>query len=487
MRHKISSAMCLLACASLVLGCAQEARKPTAFAEALANVSTPQIDMEFPDLILAEHGGRFQDPEIQAYVDQIASRLFRIVDPSTSDIDVTILNSALPLAAAGANADIYISRGMLALADSEAEVAAALAHEVAHLMADHRSSDVGLDIATRRALEAGLPRSAADLVFGQGAYEKATAGSLTASAARSYSHEQEYEADRFATKYLDQAGYNPSALIGLFQRYQAFLWTMGYDDDVELISNKWLDTHPTTPERIDRLVGHLQSFPPSASEGGRNRHLDVTDGLLWGSDPKLGFQEGGGFFHPGLGISFNVPPGFTSGGTLERYLARDGLSRFLVAYETKKDFEAEVGQYETAPNVRVERFSGREFPAVSVIFSLRESDAQLSIMSAQVETGPDTFIRFDIIQLDKLTDLMARQYRDMIKSVRFLPPREKIDTGALEITSVEVDTDQSFESWAATHGYQGKLMEIISVLNSLDLGKTLVAGQRIRVIDSSSE
>ncbi len=487
MRDKVSSASCLLACAFLLLGCGQEPRKPTAFADALANASTPQIDMEFPDLILAEHGGRFQDPEIQAYVDQIASRLFHIVDPSSSDIDVTILHSALPIAAAGADDDIYISRGMLGLADSEAEVAAALAHEIAHLMAEHRSSDVRSDIATRRALEAGLPRSAADLVFGKGAYERATASSLTASIARSYSHEQEYEADRLATKYLDEAGYNPDALIGLFQRYQSFLRTIGYDDDVEQIGNKWLDTHPTTPERIDRLVGLLQSLPPSASEDGRNRHLDVTDGLLWGNDPKHGFQEGAEFFHPGLDVSFNVPSGFTSGSTNERYLARDGLSRFLVAYETKNDFEAEIGRYENASKVHVERFTGREFPAVSVMYSLREADAQFSMMSAQVETGSDTFVRFDIIQLDKLTALMAQQYRDMIKSVRSLEPQEKVGTNALVVTNLEVDADQSFGSWAATYGYKGKLMEIVSVLNSLDRDMMLVAGQRIRVINSLSE
>lgn len=466
----------------LLVGCAQEPRKPTGYAKALAEVANPQSDQGASDFALAAHGGRFQAPGIQTYIDRIGKKLIPIADLEASDIDITLLNSGEINARVHQDGEILISRGILGLADTEDEVAAVLAHELAHLAAGHQGEGNHEVVSARRALETDIPHWLVKMAFGAEVYEQSKDGTLSASKARRFSHEQEYEADQLAASYLAQAGYDPEAVADILRKFYAFHRAMAYGEDFETISNDWLDTHPTTTERIDRLASHVESLPASADEDGRDHHLAVTDGLLWGNDPKLGSQKGTVYSHPGMGVRFDIPSGFTSSGTREAYVGHDGYTRFLNIEQSDEDLDADIEAFDTMRNARVERFQDRPFPITSIRFPFRTFDVDVFVMLAQVEIRPETFIRFEVMQFADITETRIQQYHDLVKSLRPLSAKESVVRDSFEITTVQVDVGQRFDSWAAALGIEGKLKDVVAILNGVDQNSALASGQRMRVI-----
>ena len=473
--------------ATLLFGCAQEPRKPTDYAKALAEATNPQADEEISDFILATYGGRFHAPRIEAYVDRIAKKLVPIAALEASDIEITLVNSGEITASVHQGGEILISRGMLGLADTEAEVAAVLAHELAHLSADHHTQGNPDVVAARRALEADMPPWLVEMTFGKETYEQSADGALRASTVRRFSHEQEHEADQLAVRYLAQAGYEPQAVVDLLQRFYAFHRALGYGEDFETNANGWLDTHPTTSERIDRLVSFVDSLPTATQESGRDRHLDAIDGLLWGEDPQLGSQEGTVYVHPGLGVRFDVPLGFTSNGTREAYLGHDRFTRVIRVELASEDLDADIEAFDAVRDAHIERFEGPPFPVTSIHFPFRTLDVDLFVMFAQVEIRPETYIRFEIMHFAEMTETDIQQYHHIIRNLRLLSAEESAAQEMLRIATAEIDVEQSFGSWAASRGMDRKSKDVIAILNGVDQNATLVPGQRMKIIAHISQ
>jgi len=97
---------------------------------------------QHPQIIKA-FGGEFGSPELRRYVDSIGQLLTRTVERKTFKYTFTLLNSEVVNAFALPGGYIYISRGLLALAENEAEVAGVLAHELGHINALHHGRREG--------------------------------------------------------------------------------------------------------------------------------------------------------------------------------------------------------------------------------------------------------------------------------------------------------------------------------------------------------
>ncbi|TIM04045.1 MAG: metalloprotease, partial [Mesorhizobium sp.] len=179
---------------------------------------------------------------------------------------------------------LYITRGLLALANDSAELAAVIAHEMGHVTANH-----GLQ---RQQLEAeeGLATKVVSDVLGDSPTAKAALirGKLRLA---QFSRNQELEADA----------------IGIMSAYTDFRSISGATD----ASLDFLATHPNTPQRIDLAQRHARQFgAPGVGTRDRDSFLAGIDGLLYGDTPEEGYVRGETFLHPGLGVSFTVPDGF---------------------------------------------------------------------------------------------------------------------------------------------------------------------------------
>lgn len=295
-----------VACALFVAACASDRA-----AAPLIPSSAPRVvgadsgyDRERGRL-LAVFGGEYRAPAARAALDDIVARLVAQSEEPGRGYRVTILNSPSPNAFALPSGDVFVTRGLLALASDTSEIAAVLAHEIAHVTARHALQRAELE---RRS--AIVQQVVAEVL------EDPAAGELIAMRNRAgiagFSRTQELEADEIGVAMAAKAGFDPFGAV-------RFLEALGRDAALRSPSGgdrrrpgmNFLSSHPTTPERIARASAVARAAPQTARDRNedRARWLAAIDGIIYGDDSQAGLIRDRRFIHPVLGFTFTAPEG----------------------------------------------------------------------------------------------------------------------------------------------------------------------------------
>lgn len=291
-------------------------RLPNNLEEAIGARENPRV--------IAEYGGVYADADLEAALGEVVARIVAASDNPSRRYRVTILNSPVANAFALPGGYLYVTRGLLALADDSSELAAVLSHEIAHVIANHA-------LERAKVVEQAdiVARVASDVLSDPIARDAATVSSQMTLA--KFSRNQEVAADRIGIMIAGRAGYDPfaaSRFLKKLERYAAFRSAIGADDDAV----NFLASHPAALERRDLAIRTARQFgAPGIGETGRDAYLASLDGMIYGDDPSEGFVRGRQFLHPRLSISFTVPPGYQLENTREAVLAaagRDTAMRF---------------------------------------------------------------------------------------------------------------------------------------------------------------
>ncbi len=253
--------------------------------------------------ILATYGGEYADPKLERMVARVVGRLtFDSNDPNQT-YRVTILNSPSVNAFALPGGYVYVTRGLLALANDSAELAAVISHEMAHVTARHgvqrQQLEADASLAARVVSEV--------LQDDEAGRQAAIRGKLRLA---QFSRNQELEADAIGIKASGGVGFDPYAAAQFLNVMAAYTdyRTAATNDDMSL---DFLASHPSTPQRVELANRHARLIgPPGTGDKDRDAYLNGVDGMLFGDSPEEGYVRGQDFLHPGLGIAYRVPPGF---------------------------------------------------------------------------------------------------------------------------------------------------------------------------------
>ena len=256
--------------------------------------------------LIEAFGGVYHAPATEAFLNSVLIKLAPAQVSSGQAYRVTLLNSPVVNAFALPTGDIFITRGLLALADDTSEIAAVMAHEIAHVTARHAAQRAEFEKTT-----ALFMRVNSQVLDHPQASDEVEARSKL-SIAR-FSRQQELEADQIGIKTIGRAGYDPYGAarfltaLGEWSALSASITGARSADRPDMMA-----THPSTPERIARAVAEARQFgAPGVGETGRNAYFAAIDGLLFGDDPSQGVVRGTSFIHPKLGFAFEAPDGFT--------------------------------------------------------------------------------------------------------------------------------------------------------------------------------
>jgi predicted Zn-dependent protease len=292
----------LLALAGAFASCTVDAPPPRSeVAAAVAHAaSVPALPREVERLV----GGQiYGEPRLHAYVDAVGQRLLRRGEVPGGGYRFYVLDMPTPNAHALPSGYVFVTRGLLAMLDDEAELAAALAHELGHVSRRHAAERARQRQTVLDAVIDAVRTTGSTAVGSSVARE----GLL---ALRRYSREQELDADRAALTYVRQAGYRSDAMLSLIEklRRQARLEAVlrGYAPEA-LDRPSAISTHPADQERIASLRA-VAAAP--GGETGRNAFLAAIDGMPIDDSPDEGFVRGNAFLHPTLKLAFTAPADF---------------------------------------------------------------------------------------------------------------------------------------------------------------------------------
>jgi predicted Zn-dependent protease len=229
--------------------------------------------------LLAEFGGAYDHDEA-AYVRTVGARI-AVAAGLENACTFTLVNSDVVNAFAVPGCYIYVTRGLFAIVNSEAELASVLGHEVGHIVARH----------AQRQERRSLWRSLGVLAAGLTGSERLTrlAGQAAQYFTQRYSRGQEYQADALGVGYLQDAGYDVDAAAEMLEalgRNEAFTARVNDRDSARSLP-EWTLSHPLTRNRIDR-AGQIASETGLADDAlpeNEEAYLNAVDGMLYGDDP----------------------------------------------------------------------------------------------------------------------------------------------------------------------------------------------------------
>lgn len=300
----------LLACGLLLCGCAVNPVTGRPQPVITSEAGEIQQGREAAKQV-AEQIGLVEGPALQAYVQKIGQRLARHSQRQNLEYHFHVVEMEVPNAFALPGGYIYVSRGLLALTNSEDELAAVIGHEIGHVAARHsvaRQTASASLIPIR--IAAGLGGMAAGIVSPRLGKVVASTGQLPgALALASYSRSQETEADRLGQEYAAAAGWDPAAL-------SSFLHTLAREE--ELSGNdpermSFFASHPRSPDRVRktaeyvRELGRIAASPIAPT---RQDFLRRLEGLVVGGRAAEGVFVGSRFLQPDMDFAVAFPEGW---------------------------------------------------------------------------------------------------------------------------------------------------------------------------------
>ena len=260
--------------------------------------------------LLKEFGGAYAGPQA-AFVERVGKRVAvqSGLSNGQGDFTVTLLNSPVENAFAIPGGYVYVTRQLVALMNSEAELASVLGHEVGHVAARHakgrqRTAGIGSVLAGIVGTVAG--NSAIGQLVGAGARSGAQLVTLK------YGRDQEYQADALGVRYITAAGYDPFAAAEMLTQLndETTLEARIEGRDADAVPG-WASTHPNGVDRIRRaraLAAATGRQPGPETQD--TAFLRMLDGMAYDEDVAQGTIDGSTFRHRDLKLRFTAPQGY---------------------------------------------------------------------------------------------------------------------------------------------------------------------------------
>ena len=428
--------------------------------------------------VVALYGGEYHAPQTERFLNDVLGKLAAASDVPGQTYRVTILNSPIVNAFALPSGNLYVTRGLLALANDTSEVAAVMAHEIAHVTARHALRRAELEKRSDVISKAAMVLENRD--------KGRTFQNYAQLSLASFSRQQEYEADEIGIHVIARAGFDPYGA-------SRFLEALGRSVDLRqsLLGRNTsaekpdiLSTHPSTPERIAKAVAVARQLSaPGIGEVGRDRYLAAIDGIEFGDDPSEGVVRGHTFIHPKLGFTFTAPPNFALENSAQAVLGiADGgaealrLDRVHVPAETTLEAYIGSGWIDGLQANSVESLVINGFPAVTAVAKGEEWTFRL----AAIRYGTEVYRM--IFATRSLTDDLTSQFRASIESFRKIGPDEAQAIKPTRITVITADAGDTPDSLAGRMAVTDKPLEFFLLLNGLESASGFRPGEHYKLV-----
>lgn len=442
--------------------------------------------------ILKEFGGPMAGPQT-AYVVRVGKNIAMQsgLGNAQSDFNVTLLNSSVNNAFALPGGYVYITRQLVALSNSEAEMAGVLGHEVGHTAARHsekrkNNSTIANILGVGGTILGSVLGDSGGLLGALGGGLKQYSGAVAQVFSLKYSRSQEEEADDLGIRYLSRAGYDPTALASMLN---SLALQTAVDTRVAGLGDnrvpEWASTHPEPARRVARAVTKAKAYPVSSVRNA-DAHYAAIDGMLYGDDPKQGVVEGQDFIHPDLKMKFTAPAGYglQNGNDAISVNGNGGKAIFTAApFNGNRDayvaaaLKAVSGENATIPVGDIRRTTVNGIPAFYTTTVVNSQQGQRAVSVFAYEWGTNAGYHFVTI-----TAPNAQPFDTMFASMSRLSNAEASAVKPRKLRVVTASRSDTIASLARRMAYPSLQTERFLALNGLSTNARITAGQKVKIV-----
>jgi predicted Zn-dependent protease len=419
--------------------------------------------------------GLVDDDQLQQYVASIGKDMaarserpklpwyFAVVD------DASVNAFALP------GGKIFVTRGLCAHVDNEAQLATVIGHEIGHVTARHSVQRMSQQELISLGLGVGMVLS--DKVQ---QFEPLASAGLSVLFLK-FSRNDEYQADELGVRYASRADYDVREMPDMFRMLERVS-----QENPQGRLPEWLSTHPEPGNRIEHVEALIEKTARTEREPKtrRDEYLKHLEGLVYGEDPRAGFTRDWRFYHPGLGFSIDVPEGWQAQNTREALIMGSGQQDALIQLSVgpKQDPEQALSALEDEPGVKLgERNKG-------VVPDLRSASADVTLQTEEegVLSGLVTYVAFHdntyqllaLAKQDAASGYMA-EFQDVQGSFRAIEDRDVLKVEPARVALLSAPGDTTLEALYAEEPASISL-ERVALLNQMQPNSAVKKGELIK-------
>ncbi|MDO8704217.1 MAG: M48 family metalloprotease [Sulfuricaulis sp.] len=294
------------------------------------------------DTKIREQYGVYENPELQAYINRVGQQLAAQSHRPGLGYHFTVLDSPAVNAFALPGGYIYITRGILAYLNSEAELAAVLGHEIGHVTARHGVRQYTAATAT------GFVGAIIGVATGIGATQDLFNKVFGNAILSGYGRDHELESDRLGAEYLARTGYDPQAVIkviGVLKNQEAYEKKLAAAENRQpRIYHGVFASHPSADKRLQEVVGEADKFkslsePKLAREDYFKQIDKLAFGIITKSSGKLtkgGLLYTNRYYLPEIDLAIDLPSGWSLQQTLDTITATSTDQQSLLQLDVRE-------------------------------------------------------------------------------------------------------------------------------------------------------
>lgn len=445
---------------------------------------------EVHPMIMQQFGGPYDDPKLQAYVNEVGQRTAKASHRPELEYHFMVLDSEDINAFTTGGGYVYVTRGIMNYLNSEAELAAVLGHEVGHVTARHPVRQQSKSaLSNIGAAAVGIFTGSADLA--------GLANYAGAALVSGYGRDQELEADRLGAEYLVKVGYNPEHMIDvvrLLKNQEMFELARAREEKRQpRVYHGVFATHPDNDQRLSEVVKaaeKLKGGPTDNLDPGREKYLKTIEGLPMGPSRSQGVLKGNRFYHADLGMTIAFPSGWNVENQPQR----------VIAVSPQKDSVLQMQTQAPPPNTGPKEFLSRLLSRASASQAEAIEVNGLQGYTAVVRSANTDFgmvpARYVVLYHNNLAYVFAGAskastgtpkadvlFMSAVKTFRRLKQNEFALAEPYKIKTVRASENTKVADLAKTSPLPEYAEHQLRLLNDLYPNKEPQAGQLIKVVE----
>lgn len=430
-------------------------------------------EREHPRLVTAFGGVYRGDPDLHAYIGELGTLIARQSEYGDQRWTFTVLDTPTVNGFALPGGYVYLTRGLVALARNESDLAAVLAHEIAHVVAHHARARHA-----RIAEVDDRTRVSRDDPASDGSWNSPPQPGQDVILAR-YSQQDEFEADALAIGYLHEAGLDPAAVVRMLEANEAHAALVGNDTGLH---HGMLSSHPSTPERVSRAVILTRRLGDGPGRTAGDGFLDRIDGLPFGSRPRIGMVRGQLVLLGGTEVRFTMPEGFHIRREPGRVTARAMDGTLIVYDEMVNQWGMGIVSYLPVGSREIELLRLDGMNAATSVRNPERSGHRFEFRTLVIECASKLVCRFRYIvplsvSLARLADLRASAL-----SFRRFDERDRQTARPRVVRVATVSASDTLASLVARMDVGASPTRWFELLNGLRSGEMPAVGDRVKLV-----
>ena len=421
--------------------------------------------------------GLIEDREVEQRVARLGEPIARVSERPSLPWEFHVVDSPVVNAFALPGGWVYLTRGILAHMNSDAEMVGVLGHEIGHITARHSAQQISRSQLTGLGLGVGMifvpeMRPFGDLLQGG-------LGLLFLK----FGRDDETEADRLGVRYAIGAGYDPRQMAAFFDVLDRMR------DEGDGVLPTWLSTHPDPADRESRILewAGAASLDPSNLKVGDEDFKRALEGMVFGDNPREGFMDGNVFKHPDMRFQIEFPSGFRVENTRRAVYAGSGDSAFQLSLSRVSG--------EVSPSAHASRLfertglmvgGGRSltiggFAAFVAPFRARSGDSFLEGEAAFIRDGQTIFELFAYTSADRYPQMRGTLLEIVTSFSRLRDPRA-LGVEPQRIRLYRVPRATSAQQALRDSGVVPHQLDELALVNHLRLDDRVGAGTLLKTV-----